>query len=547
MTQVVLTVVDTASIQPYIFGSNRLRENIGASYLVHQATHTWPLELLPKPNNLAQGQIEPEKQLDKNQLAAELVFSGGGKTLVLFSSIDQAKSFAQELSRKVLREAPGIRLVIAHSAPFEWAPAGDDLPQRVDQLINDTLEEKKLTLEAASSPLLGLGVTAECTSTGRAATHSNHNQEPQQAGFRLVSSEVIKKLKAVDDAKKRLTQMVEKRDKPLLRGLDFTDELDALGRQHGEESYIAVVHADGNDMGRQIKKYTQHAASNRDYIQKMRHFSLVVEEAGQQALVGVLRQLRRAICRDAKDKEWHCTEVVPKETERTPRFFPLKENYWPFRPLVFGGDDVTFVCNGQVGLSLAAIYLKEFRQKSSSLGIPLNASAGVCVVKVHYPFSRAYEISEKLTGEAKRFLKDDRATASAMDWHFSTTGLAGSLSLIRGREYTAGKEDSLLMRPVRLDDDSQWKTWGNFNHLVLTFNYGNKWAGHRSKLKELREALRAGPDTVKEFLSAYQVKGLPPVRNTTRTPHLDGWEGNRCVYFDALEAMDHHLNLELLE
>jgi hypothetical protein len=28
-----LVVVDTAQIQPYIFGSNRLRENIGASHL----------------------------------------------------------------------------------------------------------------------------------------------------------------------------------------------------------------------------------------------------------------------------------------------------------------------------------------------------------------------------------------------------------------------------------------------------------------------------------------------------------------------------------
>ena len=33
MAQVVLTIVDTAGIQDYIFGSNRLRENIGASYL----------------------------------------------------------------------------------------------------------------------------------------------------------------------------------------------------------------------------------------------------------------------------------------------------------------------------------------------------------------------------------------------------------------------------------------------------------------------------------------------------------------------------------
>jgi len=46
-----LIVVDTMQIQPYIFGSNRLRENLGASYLVAQATEDWAWDHLPKPNN----------------------------------------------------------------------------------------------------------------------------------------------------------------------------------------------------------------------------------------------------------------------------------------------------------------------------------------------------------------------------------------------------------------------------------------------------------------------------------------------------------------
>lgn len=38
MDQYHLVIVDTTGIQSYIFGSNRLRENVGASFLVHQAT-----------------------------------------------------------------------------------------------------------------------------------------------------------------------------------------------------------------------------------------------------------------------------------------------------------------------------------------------------------------------------------------------------------------------------------------------------------------------------------------------------------------------------
>ena len=43
-----LVVVDTTGIQRYIFGSNRLRENVGASHLVYQATEGW---LLDDPNS----------------------------------------------------------------------------------------------------------------------------------------------------------------------------------------------------------------------------------------------------------------------------------------------------------------------------------------------------------------------------------------------------------------------------------------------------------------------------------------------------------------
>ena len=43
-----LTVLDTAGIQSYIFNSNELRENIGASHLVYQATTYWVLKVLNK-------------------------------------------------------------------------------------------------------------------------------------------------------------------------------------------------------------------------------------------------------------------------------------------------------------------------------------------------------------------------------------------------------------------------------------------------------------------------------------------------------------------
>ena len=45
-----LTVLDTAGIQSYIFNSNELREDIGASHLIYMATTHWVQEVLSQPD-----------------------------------------------------------------------------------------------------------------------------------------------------------------------------------------------------------------------------------------------------------------------------------------------------------------------------------------------------------------------------------------------------------------------------------------------------------------------------------------------------------------
>lgn len=43
LNHLTLVVVETAHIQSYIFNGNRLKENVGASYLVAAATGEWAL------------------------------------------------------------------------------------------------------------------------------------------------------------------------------------------------------------------------------------------------------------------------------------------------------------------------------------------------------------------------------------------------------------------------------------------------------------------------------------------------------------------------
>ncbi|NJL55241.1 hypothetical protein HC928_08690, partial [bacterium] len=189
---------------------------------------------------------------------------------------------------------------------------------------------------------------------------------------------------------------------------------------------------------------------------------------------------------------------------------------------------------------------------------PLKACAGISIVKTHYPFARAYELSEELCRSAKQYVKKEREADhvekeredahSAMDWHFAASGLIGSLGEIRAREYTvpAGK---LYMRPIEIGSTrSPWRNWSHFQKVVWEFLNGDDWRGHRNKVMALREVLRSGKEPTKQFLKNYRLKNLPKF-STTDSPEIgtiseEGWSDCMCGYFDAIEALDFYVGLE---
>ncbi len=548
MRKFTVTVLDTTGIQPYIFGSNRLRENIGASYLVSQATDNWARNALGMLKDQIHQEVyafDPEKHqpdakphIEDDELAAELVYAGGGNTVLLFSDKQYAVQFTQILSKRILEEAQGINLVAVHKE-FDWD--NQSLYQVVQDLMKNDLDAKKRS-RIPSAPLLGLSVTATCRSTQLVAVGMSEKFEDDEPY--LISREIQKKLDAVHFANRQLREKL----------LNTTSEIynfplitDYMGRSEGDSSYVAVIHADGNGMGKRFQEFGKDK-SNRDYIIAMRELSHSVNQAGINALKTVIEILVQSIQTDENGKK------------KVKGYFEIKDNYLPFRPLVYGGDDVTFVCDGRLGLELAAIYLEELEKQpiadADGKPKPIRACAGICVVKTHYPFARAYELSEDLCRNAKRFVKDEnKRDFSALDWHLAASGLSGSISEIREREYRVKIPDfqevaSLEMRPISLrkEQDSDWRTWKGFTKVVQHFNEDDNWKGRRNKVIALREVLRQGIDATQKFLKNYQIKDeqlplFPEFSGQSTDLAKKGWLNGICGYFDAIEAMDFYISL----
>ncbi|HZQ07107.1 MAG TPA: hypothetical protein VFD70_11045 [Anaerolineae bacterium] len=501
-----LTILDVSGVQNYLFNSNRMAHNLGASYLVEQAMDGW---VGRAASPLQHGEIE-------NGAEWERVYSGGGNAVLLFASHQHAFEFTQRYTRRLLQEAPGLRVVVKHSN-FEW---GESLAQVYKDALGELAEKK--SAQTPVLPMLGLSVTSACQYTGLPAVA----REPKDDDKRI-SAEVKAKMHVQGQARERLRQDFVK----WLGDYEFTYDFNLLG-ESGEASFLAVVHTDGNGMGKRKQALCdnpENQRNNRKFINAIRDFSQRVEDAGTLALQTTFSRMMQWF---QEDEEGRKSFIAWDDKE--------KVNRVKFVPLVFGGDDVTFVCDGRIGLSLAAIYLQEFNKYR--LGDkPLYACAGVAIVKNRYPFARAYGMAEELCQNAKRVVKDWKINkdddALALDWHFAVSGAVLDVKEIRVHEYTAS-DGKLYVRPYFINAPrAPLKSWHAFRGTVHEFKHGKGWSDKRNKVKELREQLRRGKDATNQFLRIYGLGELPMIPDASEG-RQDGWVGDTCAYFDAIEAMD---------
>lgn len=559
-----LTVVDTTGIQPYIFNSNRMRENIGASCLVAEATREWALEALPEPNNVhyPPGGGNPTLSPCADDLKACVVQAAGGNVIVRFPSLDDSRVFVRGLSSRALECAPGLRLIVT-TISFETDERFDDVLQRAFC----EMDERKQAADH-DRPLLGVGPTVMCQSTGFPTTGVVESAGADDPGY-PASSDIRAKSRAGQPrdgaADKRLARSLDlsSGDCPFLYPSEFKD----LGGSEHEANYIAVVHADGNGMGDRIQAVTKDAKDDEDAAEKLRAFSEELASMSRLALQTVVDRLAASVISDPKEKAGKVVRHpahsnVPPVSLCRDKADGSHGFYLPMRPLVFGGDDVTFVCDGRLGIDLAVAYLEAFEDATQDLPDGkgrATACAGVAIVAAHYPFGQAYALASELCDSAKTYHRalcerPDAEESSAIDWHFTTGGLYGSLAMIRQREYRFdGDDHSLTMRPLALNEpvaDEYGRSWKRFRKAVDMFQ-AEKWQSQRNKLKALLETMSRSPDPAEinafrvQYLGAGQLPDLELPHGAQYRENawvvddsVDEAPSRRNAYFDAAEAAD---------
>ena len=381
----VLTLVDILGIQDYVFASNKLKDVIGGSQLTKDTLATSGLL----------------KKYEKS-----IIINSGGNALLKFNDKTEAHEFAADLSRQVITRTPNLDIAISHD--IEYEEGSFKLAEHI-KLLQKKMAITKFS-RRPSVPLLGLGINENCSVTGLPANAISKEDKDST----LISEDIKlrrEELKKDRDYWEKLLDIDRKK-------YAFPKKLDDIGRSFGEKSMIATVHIDGNDFGNRFLSWLKNQEelqanqelTNKKLEENYGKLSRDVENVFINALKSSLDKLCSIIKIDKKEIAW----VKGNYGEFALKTSDNKIHLLPIRPIILGGDDLTFICDARIALELSAEILKtvktnlasipEFHYQSHDTSVPPEpayASAGIAIVHSHSPFSQAYRLAELLCQEAK--------------------------------------------------------------------------------------------------------------------------------------------------
>jgi hypothetical protein len=491
-------ILEVSGKQDYIFSEKRLKGNGDRSAEIAHVTGGGFLRETA-------GELYDEGE--------NLIYAGGGHAVLQFPAAEAAKAFARQVSEAVLRRYPGMELFLTELPYDPEKKPGKNLQDLIQAL------ERKKALRRGGFSRRSWGVEALDPVT-----------------FRPAAME--------EQAREHAPKPVEPPE-----GWTFPDSFEALT---GKDNFIAVVHIDGNAMGARVNRlYASHGDPEdwAGFCRSAKRFS----EGIQADFTAAFREMAEEVARQR--------ELWAK--------LKLKEGLLPLRPVILAGDDVCFVSAGSLGLTCARSFLDKLGwKKNREDGLSYAACAGVAVVHQKYPFHVAYDLAEELCSNAKRFGAelDPAGRVSAMDWHIDFGQLKGKLTAIR-EDYATEDGRRLELRPVTVTvpegvDGSAAggvRTWAFFRALCSAMQ-GEYGKVARSKIKDLREALKQG-DTesrfflrdkgVTDFLShcfdaqhgenaaAEAFRQLRESGGLRKEAFRELGGVYRCLLFDAIEMIDH--------
>jgi len=503
----VLAVYDTVGIQNYIFSSNKLAENVGASKLVADVFSETLPDVITEVTKEERFRWKDHRTEGFNDhLSAEIIYQGGGNAYIKFKDEKVFQDVTEAFLTAVSLNARGIGVAVAAiETDFKdtYKPDFEKLNNRL------TLVKGGFNIPAFAG---NQPITKQSKRTGLPTSLEKEEEY-------LSESQWLKRKKYSEYKNKSGTTI---------------KDFDNLAFEKDTDSLIAIVHADGNNMGSQIKEFMQGFKANADYeevVPEIRQLSYRIDKcykAAREKTMELFNDEYKKYVEDLKKK------TPTRQISETP----------PILELIGDGDDTTVVIGGRFAIDFAVTLLKKIEATPENMRpfkdrVP-TACAGVVIFHCHYPFSEAYKLAEELCSSAKK--PSRKLDGSYIDFHLHQSGRVSSLNMLRERQYTIDGK-SVLRRPWRVSKGRE-KEYQNFSWFMANMEkISNTDEYPRNKLKEIRNAIGAGDKAAKLAENKLRGAKLPELELEQIEDSKKEETSSYAAVFDILEMLDVYENL----
>jgi hypothetical protein len=475
-----LVLIETMGNQAYIFSSNKLKENVGASQLTYKVGTTFVFDAIFQETqiDLRHNNKLSDPTINKpisNSHHIEVIFAVSGKSLLLVNNEALGKKIISNVTTRVLKEAPGLEVRGVVSGLFDFNI--NSIHIFIGEL-HKNLEFLRSRLPNPTARFQRLPIIANCATSDLPASFVNRKKVE-------TSTVSDKKQQNCGEGLERI-RLITENDSKLPSAVN---ELEDLGCD-----WLGIVHADGNGLGNIFLNFDKHfikngtdfnaALDNRAYVDQIRLFSLALDECTERAFKNSLAAIKS------------------------------RNSGIPVVALVLGGDDLTVICDGRQALKFTKKFIDSFVEHTKNhkditrFAIAENGittSAGIAIVKKHFPFYAGYTLAEELLRSAKK-----EKPESAIDFHILYDSSGPDLERIRA-ELTLNdrslKNTLLIARPYFVfancsSKNSNGRKWTDLERRIQAINKeidGRKELPN-SMLHELRESLFQGKETAEAKL-----------------------------------------------
>lgn len=501
----VLAMYDIRGIQGYIFKTNAVKEIIGASKLVDDI-------IINGLKDYVKNCVSPEEKdlylvewnngdtadafiKDGSKVLMQVMFVGGGNAYVLFRNGSICSEVNRYLGKYVLDKTYSLNVAIA---VIEKTASYTDDYRRINMEMRRIKAHMPL-----SKPVGAFSFTATDSITGLPIT-----------GCDLKS--VSKKYYCTESLLKRKTA-------DTLQEKNIEKIFDNMVTQKGDNSTLALIHLDGNSLGKRIMNLMRDVKDYKTAIQKMRRLSSGIDKT-------------------FKDTFDEMTSWMDSQQDK------FKTDTMKYRKIVVAGDDITFVCNAKLAIPAVKYFLEKLNEKKTDFieteedkNPIFTACAGIAFFNSHFPFSDAYMVAEACCDSAKKRAKStecsisgkDQIVGNFFDFQMCTNVNASNLDDYRDKHYVTNGE-SIIRRPyyVSVENDKGLNAKNEKYSVTELENKLSVLCGSelpRSLGKEIRNVIPQGNNEIKKeiaFLKSRKHAGFERL------------EEEKGVWYDACELMD---------